>query len=49
MIMPVITYASNAENNLIYGDADFDGKLTASDAAEILQKVLNEKHIMPKL
>ena len=37
----------NEDAGFIIGDADFDGKLTASDAAEILQKVLDEKHIMP--
>ena len=47
VLIPNITYASIGTNDFIYGDADFDGKLTASDAAEILQKVLDSKHIMP--
>jgi len=47
MIIPSITYASNVENDFIYGDADADGKITSSDAAIILQKVLLGEYEMP--
>ena len=43
-----IKYASLSEyKENIYGDADFDGILTASDSAVVLQKVLNSSYIMP--
>ena len=35
----------NAEN--LFGDADVDGMITASDAAELMQKVLDGSHKMP--
>ena len=32
---------------LKYTDVDLDGKLTASDSATVLQKVLNNSFVMP--
>lgn len=37
----------NSEKTYLYGDADGDGILTATDSAVILQKVLNNSYILP--
>ena len=34
-------------NTFLYGDADCDGSITASDAAFVLQKTLKEESILP--
>ena len=35
------------ESNVLMGDADNDGTLTAADATVVLQKVLNNSFVMP--
>ncbi len=43
----IITERIYNRSDNIYGDADYDGKLTSADAAYVLQKVLDSSFIMP--
>lgn len=46
LVINSMTFCFAAEN-VIYGDADGNGSLTANDSAVILQKVLNNSYNMP--